>query len=117
MISIIDYGMGNIGSISNMLKKIGTTSIRASSVEEIFKAEKIILPGVGSFDNAMEKLNTMGFSKVLKEKADSGTPIMGICLGMQLLGTLSKEGIMEGLNLIPGFIKKFPLSLTSMNNC
>jgi glutamine amidotransferase len=108
MISIIDYGMGNLGSISNMLKKIGTASKRASNTEEILKAEKIILPGVGSFDNAMEKLITLGFTDALKEKAVSETPILGICLGMQLLGSSSEEGDLKGLNLIPGIIRKFP---------
>ncbi|GJM33474.1 MAG: imidazole glycerol phosphate synthase subunit HisH [Saprospiraceae bacterium] len=108
MISIVDYGMGNLGSISNMLKKIGVASRFVSNIEEISAAEKIILPGVGSFDNAMEKLNTLGFSNVIKEKASSGTPVLGICLGMQLLGTRSEEGIQEGLDLIPGVIRKFP---------
>ena len=63
---------------------------------------------MGAFDHAMKKLNTLGFSKVLKEKADSGTPIMGICLGMQLLGTFSEEGNQQGLNLISGAVRKFP---------
>jgi glutamine amidotransferase len=107
MITIIDYGMGNIGSIANMLKKLGIKSQTSSLLEELLTAEKLILPGVGAFDNAMEKLNSLGFSKVICNKAAEGTPILGICLGMQLLGTSSEEGVMPGLNLIPAKIRKF----------
>jgi glutamine amidotransferase len=107
MITIIDYGMGNIGSIVNMLKKLGIKSQATNLPMELLEAEKLILPGVGAFDNAMEKLNSLGFSDVIRKKAEDGTPILGICLGMQLLGTSSEEGIMPGLNLIPAKIRKF----------
>ncbi|MDO8368155.1 MAG: imidazole glycerol phosphate synthase subunit HisH [Saprospiraceae bacterium] len=107
MITIIDYGMGNIGSIVNMLKKLGIKSQTTISPIELLEAEKIILPGVGAFDNAMEKLNRLGFSEVIRKKAVEGTPILGICLGMQLLGTSSEEGVLDGLNLIPAKIRKF----------
>jgi glutamine amidotransferase len=107
MITIIDYGMGNIGSIVNMLKKLGIKAQTSSLLEEVLSAEKLILPGVGAFDNAMEKLNGLGFSKVICNKAAEGIPILGICLGMQLLGTSSEEGMMPGLNLIPAKIRKF----------
>ena len=105
--TIIDYGMGNIGSIVNMLKKVGIKSETTNLPMELLEAKKIILPGVGAFDNAMEKLNSLGFSDVIRKKAEDGTPILGICLGMQLLGTSSEEGIMPGLNLIPAKIRKF----------
>lgn len=107
MITIIDYGMGNIGSIVNMLKKLGIKSQTTQSPPELLEAEKIILPGVGSFDNAMSKLNDLGFSEAIVKKAVEGTPILGICLGMQLLGTSSEEGLIPGLNLIPAKIRKF----------
>jgi glutamine amidotransferase len=106
IITIIDYGMGNIGSVVNMLKKLGIKSQTTNIPMELLEAKKIILPGVGAFDNAMEKLNCLGFSDVIRKKAEEGTPILGICLGMQLLGTSSDEGIMLGLNLIPGKIRK-----------
>lgn len=107
-VGVVDYGMGNVGSILNMLKKIGVSTIKISQVDHFIEIEKIILPGVGSFDNAMDKLNSLGFSKVIREKVSSETPILGICLGMQLLGSNSEEGDLNGLNLIPGIIRKFP---------
>ena len=108
MITIIDYGLGNINAIYTVYKNLNIPVTVASNPSELDNSEKFILPGVGAFDYAMEKLNTLGFSKVLKEKADSGTPIMGICLGMQLLGTFSDEGNQQGLNLISGAVRKFP---------
>jgi glutamine amidotransferase len=107
MITIIDYGMGNIGSIANMLKKVGVKSQTTGSPSELADARKIILPGVGAFDNAMNKLNELQFSEVIRNKAEKGTPILGICLGMQLLGTSSEEGVLPGLNLIAAKIRKF----------
>ena len=112
MITIIDYGMGNIGSIVNMLKKLNIKSQTIKSPLELKDSKKLILPGVGSFDNAMEKLNRLGFSQLIREKVKDGTPIIGICLGMQLLGTSSEEGGLEGLDLIPGKVIRFPKSDT-----
>lgn len=108
MISVIDYGMGNLGSVVNMFNKIGIRSILVNKPEEVSKARKILLPGVGTFDNAISKLNHLSLFAEIIEKANSGTPILGICLGMQLLGTESEEGNLPGLNLIPGKIKRFP---------
>lgn len=108
MISVIDYGIGNLGSIVNMLKKIGVGSKLISTPEEVGEAEKIILPGVGSFDNAVGLLSKLDLVAAIKDKANLGTPLLGICLGMQLLGTESEEGKLAGLNLIPGKIKRFP---------
>ncbi len=107
IISVVDYGMGNIGSISNMLKKIGVASTIISNPNLLNQAQKIILPGVGSFDNAMTKLNNSGFSDAIIRSANDGVPILGICLGMQLLSTNSEEGVLPGLNLVPGQTKKF----------
>lgn len=103
MIVIVDYGMGNIGSVQNMFKRIGTNTIITSDIEEIRKAPKLLLPGVGAFDNAMQKINKLGIKSVLLEKAlIEKTPILGICLGMQLLMDGSEEGILPGLGLIKG---------------
>ena len=85
MIVIIDYGTGNIGSISNMLKKVNAAAMVSSDISKIKNAEKLILPGVGAFDNAVENLNKLGLVEVLNEAVvDKKTPILGICLGMQL---------------------------------
>ena len=107
MIAILDYGLGNLGSISNMLKVIGEKSKITNDVESIRKSDGIILPGVGAFDAGMSKLNESGLTDVIKEEADKGKPILGICLGMQLLGNRSEEGSMPGLSLISFECKKF----------
>lgn len=107
MIAILDYGLGNLGSISNMLKVIGEKSKITNNVEIIRKADGIILPGVGAFDAGMSKLNETGLTEVIKEEAENGKPILGICLGMQLLGNRSEEGKLPGLCLIPFECQKF----------
>tara|TARA_B100002051_G_C16631847_1_gene583701 strand:- start:319 stop:915 length:597 start_codon:yes stop_codon:yes gene_type:complete len=107
MVKIIDYGIGNTGSILNMLHYIGVKAELAITKEDFLDADKLILPGVGSFDAAMNKLNKLGFSELIIEKAESGNFILGICLGMQILGTESEEGSLEGLNLIPGNVIRF----------
>ena len=102
MIAIINYGLGNLGSISNMLKVIGVKSKITSNKCEIDKADKIILPGVGAFDAGMDNLESEGLVSFLKEQAlTKNKPILGICLGMQLLGRKSEEGKKQGLGLIP----------------
>lgn len=101
MIAILDYGLGNLGSISNMLKVIGEKSIITASDSSINKADGIILPGVGAFDAGMKRLNEVGLSKTIQNYSKTGKPILGICLGMQLLGRKSEEGKLEGLGLIP----------------
>lgn len=101
MIAIVDYGLGNLGSIANMLKVIGEKSIITSDCEKIATADKIILPGVGSFDAGMQKLQQSHLADKIKNEAKKGKPILGICLGMQLLGRKSEEGTMDGLGLIP----------------
>ena len=98
MIVIIDYGMGNLGSVVNMFKKVGITSKVSSDISVIGDAEKLILPGVGAFDNGIKNLRERGLisilnSKVLRDK----TPILGLCLGMQLFTHRSEEGKMPGL--------------------
>lgn len=108
MITIVDYGMGNLGSVFNMFKKIGVSSRITSDLEEIKSAKKLLLPGVGSFDKAMEKINTSGIKEVLDQKVlVEETPILGICLGMQLLTNSSEEGTEKGLGYINASGKKF----------
>ncbi|MBI1838605.1 MAG: imidazole glycerol phosphate synthase subunit HisH [Flavobacteriia bacterium] len=110
MIVIVDYKMGNLGSITNIIKKVGYQSVVSSDVEVIKKATKLILPGVGSFDKAMQNLKELELIGALNEKVIiQKTPILGICLGMQLLGNYSEEGNVSGLGWIDAEIKKFQL--------
>lgn len=108
MTTIIDYGIGNIGSIANMLKKVGEDSIITADVEKISEAKRLILCGIGAFDDGMEKLNQLGIIDVLKKKVlEDRTPILGVCLGMQLFTGGSEEGKMEGLNFVKGYTRRF----------
>ena len=101
MITIIDYEMGNLNSIQNMFTYIGVESKIESDVDKIKNASKILLPGVGSFDTAMKKINENGLKEVLNEKAlKEQVPVLGICLGMQLLTNSSEEGILDGLGWV-----------------
>ena len=102
MITIIDYEMGNVGSIANMLKYIGVESTIESDPDKIKNASKILLPGVGSFDTAIKKIKEKNLLEVLNEKAlKEQVPVLGICLGMQLLTNGSEEGKENGLGWIP----------------
>lgn len=107
MIVILDYGLGNLGSISNMLKVIGEKAKITRDKKVIENSDGIILPGVGAFDAGMGKLNDSNLTDVIKTEAKKGKPILGICLGMQLLGRKSEEGVLPGLSLIPFDCKKF----------
>lgn len=112
-IIIIDYGMGNLGSISNMLKFIGVDSIITSDHEIINKANKIILPGVGHFDRAMDNINKLDLLELLKKKANiDKIPFLGICLGMHLMCTHSEEGNRDGIGLIAANVVNFNLEKT-----
>ena len=108
MVTIVDYGMGNLASIKNMLKKIGTGAEITSDSEVLKKATKIILPGVGAFDNAMDNIKNRGLLEVLTYKAMiEQIPFLGICLGMQILMDKSEEGTLPGLGWISGQVKRF----------
>ena len=118
MIKIIDYGMGNTASMLNMLRKVGGQAELCSIPGELNSATAIILPGVGSFDNAITKLENSGFlealhSKVIKEKI----PFLGVCLGMQLLFEKSEEGKLPGLKWVEGDVKHFDFSDIQFKNC
>ncbi len=101
MIVIIDYSMGNPGSILNMLKKIGAQGVISGDPEEITRADKLILPGVGAFDEGMKNLNKAGIRDALEKKVlGENAPILGICLGIQLFTKRSEEGKDSGLGWI-----------------
>ena len=108
MIGIIDYGLGNLGSICNMLKKIGASFEVVATPTAVELMEKLILPGVGAFDKGMENLRSQNLVEAITKKAhEQKTPILGICLGMQLLAKASEEGASPGLGLINAVSKKF----------
>jgi imidazole glycerol-phosphate synthase subunit HisH len=108
-ISIVDYGVVNLGSIRNMLLKLGFEVDLVSSPEAIERARKVLLPGVGAFDNGVAALADRGLIEPLRAKAATGIPFFGICLGMQLLGQGSEEGSRAGLGLIAGSCQKLRL--------
>lgn len=109
MITIVDYGMGNLGSIQNMFRRIGIGAEVTGDPAILGRASKILLPGVGAFDSAMQRINSSGLRAVLDHKAlQERVPIMGICLGMQLLTRTSEEGELPGLGWIPAVTRRFP---------
>ena len=108
MITIVDYGMGNQGSLLNMLKYLGWSAEISSEIKDVERADKIILPGVGAFDAAIRNLEDRKLRSILLKKArEDKVPFLGICLGMQLLTRGSEEGTLPGLNLIPAATVKF----------
>ena len=107
MISVIDYGIGNIASIVNMLKKIGVSARLVNTVEDIEASSKLILPGVGSFDAGISRLRSLGFEAAIQNALGKNAYILGICLGMQMLLERSEEGELKGLSLIEGSSQKF----------
>lgn len=108
MITIIDLDIGNVGSIKNMLKFLNVESIITRNYKDIISAKKIILPGVGAFDTAIKNLKKFEILEALNIKAkEDKIPILGICLGMQLLTNFSEEGTEEGLGWIDGETRKF----------
>ncbi|MDD5431456.1 MAG: imidazole glycerol phosphate synthase subunit HisH [Candidatus Omnitrophica bacterium] len=116
MVAIIDYGVGNLGSIVNILKKIGAQACIARDEDSLANAEKFILPGVGSFDYGMEKLQSSGVIKLLSKRVlEDKVPILGICLGMQLFTKMSEEGTVKGLGWIDACTVRFRFSLENQN--
>ena len=109
MIAIIDYDAGNLKSVEKALQSIGEDTIVSRDREEILRADKVILPGVGSFGDAMQKLRDYKLDEVIKEVTESGKPFLGICLGLQLLFERSEEtpGV-EGLGILKGEILRIP---------
>ena len=110
MITIANYGMGNLGSLANMLKHLGVPAAIVSDPDVIARAQRLILPGVGAFDAAMSRIAAAtGLRDVLEMKAHrERIPVLGVCLGMQLLTHGSDEGVLPGLGWIPGRTHRFP---------
>jgi glutamine amidotransferase len=110
MLVIVDYGMGNLRSVEKAFKRINANPIVSSRIEDIEKATKLVLPGVGFFKSGMDRLNELGLVEVLTKKVvEEKTPILGICLGMQLFTSYSDEGDSNGLNWIKAETKSFQL--------
>lgn len=111
MIALIDYNMGNLCSVKNAFEKIGSSVTVVSDPEKLKNFDKVILPGVGAFKDAMDSLNSKGMKESILEFSDSGKPLLGICLGMQLLLESSDEfGFTKGLGLIEGKVEEFDKS-------
>jgi len=107
-IAIVDYGMGNLHSVSKAVERLGYEPLVTGNREELLSADGVILPGVGAFGDAMEQLRRTGLDAVMKEAAAVGKPLLGICLGMQLLFSRSEEhGNHEGLDMLPGSVVRF----------
>lgn len=108
MISIVDYGLGNINAFANIYKRLNIDASIAATPEELRPAEKIILPGVGAFDWAMSRLNESGMRDVLDDLVVSkGKPVLGICVGMQMMARRSDEGVLDGLGWLDAEVKRF----------
>lgn len=108
MIGIIDYGMGNLFSVSKALERLDVPYFISENKEELMAADGLLLPGVGSFRDAMELLNETGLTAMIHEFVNSGKPLLGICLGMQLLFDESEEnGRNKGLGILPGAVVRF----------
>ncbi|NTW68499.1 MAG: imidazole glycerol phosphate synthase subunit HisH [Chlorobiaceae bacterium] len=108
MIHIVDYGLGNIQAFLNVYKRLGVEVVRARSKEDFHGVTKLILPGVGAFDHAMDLLNASGMRQSLEDfvKRDR-VPVLGICVGMQILAESSEEGSMSGLGWVKGCVRSF----------
>ncbi len=105
---IVNYGVGNLTSIQNMLKKAGVVAVISSIPEDIANADKLILPGMGHFDNCMEKLNQSGLRAIIETKAmEEKIPVLGICVGLQMFMQSSEEGVLPGLGWINGKTIRF----------
>ena len=109
MIAIVDYGVGNLGSIYNMFKRVGLPAEIVGDADSLARAEKILLPGVGAFDHAMRCLFESGLRELLDHKAlVERVPVLGICLGMQIMTRGSEEGVLPGLGWVDADVRRFP---------
>ena len=108
MICIVDYGVGNIQAFLNLFKRIGVEARRACTGDELLGADRLVLPGVGHFDHAMQRLNDSGLRLKLEELVlGAQVPVVGICVGMQMLAYGSEEGSIPGLGWVPGRVRAF----------
>ncbi len=112
MIAIIDYGMGNLGSVQKGFEKIGLEASITDSPAKVKNASGVVLPGVGAFSAAMDRLRTSGLDDVVREIIDAGRPFLGICLGLQLLFTTGfEDGTYDGLGIFSGTVERLPSGL------
>lgn len=107
-LAIVDYGMGNLHSVAKAIERLGYEAVVSGDAAVLLAADGILLPGVGAFGDAMEQLTASGLDGTLRQAVDSGKPLLGICLGMQLLFSASEEhGLHDGLGLLPGRAVRF----------
>lgn len=106
-VSLLSYGIGNLGSVRNMFKRLGVTTEDITSPEQLQQAQRVLLPGVGAFDHGMGALINGGWVDAIREHVQTGKPLLGICLGMQLLLDSSEEGELSGFGFVPGQVKRF----------
>lgn len=104
---IVDYGSGNLASVLNMVRKAGGTATITRDLGAIGNATRLILPGVGAFDHGIRQMRELGLFDAFRERASSGVPVLGICLGMQLLASGSEEGSLEGFGLVDATVRRF----------
>jgi glutamine amidotransferase len=107
VIGILDYGVGNLRSIQNMLARIGEPARTVSRPEDVAEVERLVLPGVGAFDAGIQRFTASGLREAVTDRVEGGTPILGICLGMQMLGLGSEEGVEPGLGWIQASAVRF----------
>ncbi len=110
-VAVLDYGMGNLRSVEKAFKHVGAEAILTADADAVRAADGIVLPGVGAFPKAMERVRSLGLDELLRERRDAGTPIIGLCLGMQLLYERSSElGGAEGIGLLEGTVEAIEAS-------
>lgn len=114
MIHVVDYGLGNVQAFLTLYKRLGVEAVRARTAQELEGASRIILPGVGAFDHAMELLDRSGMRSTLEALVlGDKVPVLGICVGMQILASSSEEGTLPGLGWVPGRVRSFRSNLQS----
>jgi len=118
VISVIDYGLGNVQAFANVYKRLDIPVNVAKSIDDLAETNKIILPGVGSFDSAMQQFNSSGMRKLIEQMVlEEEIPILGVCVGMQMLANSSEEGKLSGLGWVDGNVKKFDVvSMSQIQN-